>query len=152
METVAFSKTNPVINWSIGFKKFWNSFLNNCELFSLFYFSEYATSTDCPNRLLAFAKFRNVLHSESHAAQFAPRQIINRFCNVAMENYKMGLWSLDLLQMCALHSGDSFALHLNNQDRLNELLVYFLSPEKSKAVSLQIQMKIYYLLRVSAID
>ncbi|KAM7536443.1 hypothetical protein Aperf_G00000081591 [Anoplocephala perfoliata] len=111
---------------------------------------EYATSTNCPNRLLAFTMFRNLLLGESDAAQSAPHQIINRLCNVALENYKMGLWSLDLLQMCALHGGDTFALHLNNQDRLNKLLAYFLSSEKSKVVSSQVKMKIYHLLKTWA--
>ncbi|VUZ42861.1 unnamed protein product [Hymenolepis diminuta] len=112
----------------------------------------YATSIDCPNRLLAFTRVRNIVIHDAPAAHTAPRQIINRFRNTAIENYKMGLWSLDLLQLCTLHGGDNFAPYLNSQDQLNELLEFFLNPEKSKAVSTQIQMKIYSLLKTWAIS
>ncbi|VDK23375.1 unnamed protein product [Taenia asiatica] len=108
---------------------------------------EYATSESCPNRLLAFAKVRSVAIGGAAAAQSAARQIVNRFCNVALENQRMGLWSLDLLQMCTLHGGDSFALALNNQDRLNDLLAFFLNPTKVKSVSVQIQLKLLSLIQ-----
>ncbi|VDO03934.1 unnamed protein product [Rodentolepis nana] len=111
----------------------------------------HATSIDCKNRLLAFTKVRNIIIQDVTAARTASRQIINRVRNTALENYKIGLWSLDLLQMCTLHGGENFALSLNSQDQLNELLHFFLIPEKSKAVSTQIQMKINSLLRTWAI-
>nr|CDS26538.1 zinc finger C2H2 type [Hymenolepis microstoma] len=111
----------------------------------------HATSIDCQNRLLAFTKVRNIISHDASAARTASRQIINRVRNTALENYKMGLWGLDLLQMCTLYGGENFALFLNNQEQLNELLHFFLIPEKSKAVSTQVQMKINSLLKTWAI-
>ncbi|KAL5964126.1 Vacuolar protein sorting-associated protein 27 [Taenia solium] len=113
--------------------------------------TEYATSESCPNRLLAFAKVRSVAIGGAAAAQSAARQIVNRFCNVALENQRMGLWSLDLLQMCTLHGGDAFALALNSQDRLNDLLAFFLNPTKVKSVSVQLQLKLLSLIQTWAI-
>ncbi|CUT99210.1 zinc finger C2H2 type [Echinococcus multilocularis] len=112
---------------------------------------EYATNESCPNRLLAFAKVRSVALSGAAAAHSTARQIINRFCNVALENQQNGLWSLDLLHMCTLHGGDSFALALNSQDRLNDLLAFFLNPIKTKSVSVQIQLKLLSLIQNWAI-
>ncbi|VDM33438.1 unnamed protein product [Hydatigera taeniaeformis] len=112
---------------------------------------DHATSESCPNRLLAFAKVRSVVLGGAAAAQSAARQIINRFCNVAMENQRIGLWSLDLLQMCTLHGGDAFALALNSQDRLNDLLAFFLNPAKFKSISIQTQLKLLSLIQTWAI-
>ena len=83
------------------------------------------------------------------ASQSAARQIVNRFCNVATENERMGLWSLDLLQMCSIHGGDKFIIALNNQERINDLLAFLLNPFKVKLVTLQIRMKILSLIQVS---
>ena len=110
---------------------------------------EFATVGDCPNRLLGFAKVRNTVRSGALASQSAARQIINRFCNVVGENERMGLWSLDLLQMCSVHGGDHFVLSLNNQARLNDLIAFLMNPIKAKSVSLQIRMKIWSLIEVS---
>lgn len=110
---------------------------------------EYATNECCPNRLLAFAKVRSVALCGAAAAQSTARQIINRFCNVALDNQRIGLWSLDLLQMCTLHGGDVFALALNSQDRLNDLIAFLLNSTKVKSVSVQIQLKLLSLIQVS---
>ncbi|KAL5106118.1 hypothetical protein TcWFU_002970 [Taenia crassiceps] len=112
---------------------------------------EYATNEGCPNRLLAFAKVRSIALGGAAAAQSTARQIVNRFCNVASESQRISLWSLDLLQMCALHGGDAFALALNGQDRINDLLAFLLNPTKTKSVSGQIQQKLLSLIQTWAI-
>lgn len=115
---------------------------------NVFYFPEYATEDSCVNRLLAFNRVRQMIRTSPQAAQSAARQIVNRFCNAVSENQFRGFWSLDLLQMCTLHGGETFVLALNNRDRLNDLLTFFLNPEKLKKLSFQIKLKLFSLFQV----